>query len=126
MGRHKQPLELAILKGADRNHPERYRNDVPKSGYALGEPPEYMSEAAQAAWSELEACSLPGVLTGSDCFMVEISASLLAQYRGDPGAFLASKYSVLIGCLARLGLSPADRQKFGVSEPKPDNPFDKF
>lgn len=126
MGRHKQPRELALLKGADQNHPERYRDQVPKSSHALGDPPAYMSEAAKSAWRELAAYSLPGVLTGSDRFLVEIAATLLVQSRNTPETFAASKINVLIGCLARLGLSPADRQKFGVSEAQEVDEFEHF
>lgn len=126
MGRHKQPLELALLKGAARNHPGRYRAQVPKSDYALGDAPGYMSEAAKSAWSELAAYSLPGVLAGSDRFVVEIASTLLAEFRRDPVEFQVGKYSHLVGILARLGLSPSDRQRFEITEPEEPNPFDRF
>lgn len=126
MARHKQPAELAKLKGADRQNPQRYRKVPPKSADPLGKAPAHLSGAAAEAWVELEKCALPGVLTGSDRFVMEIAASLLAEFRRDRDEFKAAKYSHLISCLARLGLTPADRQKLGTEKPPEGNPFDEF
>ena len=126
MPRHIQPRELAELKGATKIHPERYRKTVPESEKALGLCPEYMAEDAQTAWFELESYALKGVLTGSDRFMMEITATLLAEFRRDPSEFQVGKYGQLNSCLARLGMSPSDRQKLGTEKAKDANPFDEF
>jgi phage terminase small subunit len=126
MANHKQARELAALKGATRRHPERYRDEVPKSGYALGDVPAHMTAEAQTAWLEIETYSLLGVLTGSDRFILEIACELLADFRAAPKAFKVGKFSQLISCLGRLGLTPSDRQRLGVVKPKEPNPFDAF
>ncbi|WP_019303621.1 hypothetical protein [Xanthomonas oryzae] len=126
MARHKQPDELARLKGADKQNPQRYKRQTPKSTVALGQPPNHLPEDVAAAWKEIETCALPGVLTCSDRFVMEIAASLLAEFRANRADFKAAKYSHLIGCLARLGLTPADRQKLGTEKQPEDNPFNEF
>ncbi|AKO18937.1 hypothetical protein [Xanthomonas oryzae] len=126
MARHKQPDELARLKGADKQNPQRYKRQTPKSPVALGQPPNHLPEDVAAAWQEIEKCALPGVLTCSDRLVMEIAGSLLAEFRANRADFKAAKYSHLIGCLARLGLTPADRQKLGTDKPPEDNPFNEF
>jgi len=126
MARHRQPEALAKLKGADRKNPQRYDKETPTSDLPLGTAPEHMSDEAQKAWFELESYALKGVLTGADRFVMEVASSLLAEFRSAPTDFKAAKYSHLIGCLARLGLTPADRQKLGTSKPAEGNPFDSF
>lgn len=126
MARHKQPAELAKLKGAAKKNPQRYTKDAPKSAKALGKPPAHLPEHVIVVWKELERCALPGVLTNSDRFVMEVAASLLAEFRLQRSEFKAAKYSHLIGCLARLGLTPADRQKLGTEKPAEGNPFDEF
>ncbi len=126
MARHKQPAELAQLKGADKKNPQRYTKAAPKSGKPLGKAPAHLPEDVAEVWRELEKCALPGVLTASDRFVMEVAASLLAEFRANRAEFKAAKYSHLIGCLARLGLTPADRQKLGTEKPQEGNPFDEF
>lgn len=126
MARHKQPDELARLKGADKKDPQRYKRQPPKSKAALGRAPDHLPPDVAEVWRELEKHALPGVLTGADRFVMEVAASLLAEFRECRTDFKAAKYSHLIGCLARLGLTPADRQKLGTEKPPEENPFNEF
>jgi hypothetical protein len=130
MGRHSQPDEIAKLKGADKHNPQRYRNIVPKSGWPLGEPPAEMSDEAQACWFEISAKAIPGVLTFSDTILLEMASDLLAEYRlvravpfeDRPKGmrFHSTDKTILIGLLARFGMSPSDRTKLGIEKPKDD------
>ena len=127
MARHKQPRELAELKGAHKHDPQRYKNTPPKNKHGLGDPPAHMEEKAKEIWYELLSHALPGVLTASERFVFEILSNLMAEYRADPKGFATMKYSTMIGCLAKLGLSPTDRQKLGVTkDDKPANEFEDF
>lgn len=126
MARHKQPAELAKLKGADKRNPQRYKTEAPKTGKALGKVPGHLPEEVSKVWKELEKCALPGVLTSADRFIMEVASSLLSEFRANRGEFVAAKYSHLIGCLARLGLTPADRQKLGTEKTPEGNQFDEF
>ncbi|MCI2243269.1 hypothetical protein L3067_01420 [Xanthomonas sp. PPL568] len=117
---------MAQFKGADKQNPQRYKRQPPKSKSPLGRAPAHLPEDVAEVWKELERCALPGVLTGSDRFVMEVAASLLAEFRANRAEFKAAKYSHLIGCLARLGLTPADRQKLGTEKPPEENPFNEF
>ena len=126
MARHAQPRELAEIKGATKANPQRYKKTTPESMQTLGLCPEYMAEDSKAAWFELETYALKGVLTGADRVLLEITSTLLSEFRRDPSEFQVGKYGQLIGCLARLGMSPSDRQKLGTEKAKDSNPFDEF
>lgn len=126
MARHSQPRELAELKGATRHDPQRYAKQVPKAAFALGQPPEHMDDDAKAVWFELETYALQGVLTCAERPVFEMLSTLLAQFRQGPYDFPANKMGHLISCLARLGMTPADRQKLGTSKTTEENPFDSF
>ncbi len=126
MARHRQPRELAELKGATKKDPQRYKKEAPKTGKALGKVPSHLPVEVAEVWKELEKCALPGVLTSADRFIMEVASSLLSEFRVKPGEFVAAKYTHLIGCLARLGLTPADRQKLGTEKTPEGNQFDEF
>jgi hypothetical protein len=125
MPRHRMPREIAELKGSVRANPHRYKNKPITSGLPLGDAPAHLSEATVKAWHDLEKNSYPGVLQGSDRFILELTAGLLAEFRSHPVAFTAGKYRNLISCLGRIGLTPVERQSLGVQLPG-INPFDQF
>jgi len=122
MARHRQPLELATLKGAVAKDPQHYRHEVPKSDLPLGDAPDHMTPEAAVCWCEISGCAIPGVLTNADRHILEITSNLLAEYRRDPDQFTVGKYAHLIGGFARLGMSPSDRQKVGAEKPKEEAP----
>ena len=124
MARHAQPRELASLKGADRKNPQRYRKDAPKSHMPLGNAPDHLTETQSGCWFELQSYALDGVLTGADRAMMELASKLLAESRENWVDFSAARMGHLVGILARLGLSPADRQKLGTEKAPDGNPFD--
>lgn len=126
MARHAQPREVAELKGATRKNPQRYRKTPPACEQPLGTAPDHMGEHAKACWFEIETYAPSGVLRGADRLLLEIASELLAEFRADPEAFPAARLGHLVGCLARLGMSPADRQKLGVEKAKEENPFAAF
>lgn len=126
MARHAQPREVAELKGATRKNPQRYRNDPPVSDLPLGEAPGHLTEAEAACWFELETYAPRGVLKGADRLLLEMTSVLLSEFRDHKRDFSAAKFSQLVSCLARLGMSPADRQKLGATKPADGNEFDEF
>lgn len=126
MARHPQPREVAKLKGADRIHPERYRKQPPTVEYELGDAPEHLTIEARKCWVEISTYAPIGVLKGADRITLELASNLLAEYRNNPSEFAVGKYTHLIGLLARLGMTPADRQKLGTEKPKEGNPFEEF
>ena len=115
-GPHTQPREVAVMKGALKTHPDRYRNAVPKNKRPFGHPPKHLPDAAKAIWFEFEEYSLPGVLTAAERPTFELLCLLFAEFREDPRKFPAPKLNTIVGCLGRLGMTPADRQKIVVVE----------
>lgn len=126
MARHKQPLELAVLKGADKKDPQRYAEETPKSDLPLGPPPDDMSESAKKVWYDLQKRAIPGVLTGAEHYFMMFASNLIAEYKSDPEGFSVGKYNHMFSALARLGFSPADRQKLSIKKPDTKNPFDNL
>lgn len=127
MARHPQPREVAELKGATKHDPQRYRKQPPKVEQPLGNAPAHLTDEAKAVWFEVETFAPKGILKGADRIALEMLANLLAEYRKAPTEFAVGKYTHLIGCLARLGMTPADRQKLGVEKQEDEgNEFDKF
>lgn len=126
MGRHKQPLELAEIKGLVAHNPQRYTKEPVKNAMPLGQPPDHLSKEAKRTWFELEAMVPAGVLTYAERAIMEILSNLLVEYRKDPPAFPSGKYVHLIGMMARLGMTPTDRQKIGVEKSPQADPMDEF
>jgi len=118
MGRLHQPVELARLKGADKKNPQRYRGEVPKHSDPVGEPPAHLSDKAQAAWQELVAKCIPGVLTKADELPLEMLANLLAEYREDPHGFPTSRWTALWAAFGKFGMTPSDRRTLAVEKPE--------
>jgi phage terminase small subunit len=117
---------VAEIKGATRKNPQRYRKETPDVVQPLGKAPDHMSDPAAACWFEISTYAPVGVLKGADRIMLELTSNLLAEYRESPDDFSVGKYTHLIGCLARLGMTPADRQKLGTEKKEADNDFDAF
>lgn len=124
MSRVAQPREVAELKGLVQHNPQRYRKQPAKSEFALGQCPDYLDDGSKAVWFELETYAAKGVLTGGDRMVLELTCALMSEFRDEPRKFAAAKIGHLISCFARLGLTPADRQKIGFDKPKEENPFD--
>lgn len=126
MARHSQPREVAELKGATRKNPQRYRKEPPTVEQELGQPPDRMTAEAKSAWFELSTYAPKAVLKGADRATLELLSNLWSEYIAGPKAFAVGKYTHLIGCLARLGMTPADRQKLGTEKQPEGNPFEAF
>jgi hypothetical protein len=67
-----------------------------------------------------------GVLTGADRHNVEIGARLLMEFRADPVEMPTSRVTLLNRILGQFGMSPSDRAKLSVPQPKPENPFSQL
>jgi hypothetical protein len=126
MPRHTQPREVAALKGATKHDPQRYKTEPAKSEFPLGEIPEWMGDEAKAVWFELETYAAKGVLTGGDRMVMATLCELFAEFKEDARKMPANRIGQMIGCMGRLGLTPADRQKVGFEKPPAGNPFEGF
>ena len=124
MARLPNPIEHQRLTGQDKVHPERYGKETPKSELPLGEYPQELATDPAQIWFEVSSLAIPGVLTGADRLMMEIACNLLSEYRKDPVGFAVGKYTHLISCLARFGMSPSDRTRLGVGKQDDEDDFE--
>ncbi|WP_347268817.1 hypothetical protein [Paracoccus sp. (in: a-proteobacteria)] len=125
MARPQTPLAKAVLTGADKHNPQRYRaRSEPKaSGRPLGKAPTYFTAMQRKAWA-LTADETPW-LTYEDRAATEIVALMRAQVMaGLPPDTPASFYSTYRMALSSLGATPVDRSK--VYQPPQDDGDDPF
>lgn len=113
MPRARKPTALHRLSGAIDHDPQRFRDRVnePVENRALGDPPLWLNAKQRACWGEIERISAPGVLCHGDRLAVEMTAVLLAAFRGLGPSFPDAKFRRLEALLGQLGLTPAARSK---------------
>lgn len=132
MARPKTPTNVLQLRGAFKKHPERKpaAGTEPELKADIGAPPEYLDSDIKALWHELVGQSCAGVLGDADRCILEIAATLMAEFRrggrdenGRP-LFTDARLSRLQAALGQLGMTPADRSKVKVPQKVPAaNPF---
>ncbi len=130
MPRPRTPEAKAKLTGADRKHPDRFRNrsEPKQSGKPVGKPPAYMSKECKGAWQDF--VSELGWLQWEDRGALENAALCRGQIReiamaGDP--IPASMLAAMNTAIGKLGASPTDRSKvFQPKDDDEDDPFAKF
>lgn len=130
MARPRKPTKILELNGAFKNHPKRgrARANEPVPNGPLGEAPSYLRGREKALWSELASIVPSGVLTIADRWLVEVACGLIYKRRrfgiGGRDGVTTGELSQLIQCLARMGMTPADRSKISVPKaPDTSNPF---
>lgn len=123
MPAQRTPTEVLERRGSFDVHPERRRDVGPKNDRPLGPAPARLKGKQLEAWNELVAAAPAGVLTAGDRAIVELAARLLAtSWRA---RLKGGEISQLRGCLASLGLTPADRSRVHAPT-KPDAGDDDF
>lgn len=119
----RKPLAAAIASGAFYKNPGRYKNRrEPVDDRPIGEPPEWLSPAAQTAWREL----VPDLPWLRYCHrgIVGLTAIQIAKMRtgelGIPGM------NLLRQCFGKLGATPADFSRVGWTPEGGDEDDDEF
>jgi len=77
-GRTPKPTALKVLAGNPGKRPLNRREPKPQG--AVGEPPEYLSDGAKAAWRLAVECAPPGLLTPLDSSILLIWATAADLY----------------------------------------------
>lgn len=119
MAKPRKPTNVLALKGAFRANPSRAkeRSNEPSPVGDIGPPPEYLSPAVAAAWTALVTHAHAGTLCASDREFMEYAAKIWAEIKAsetvDPK--LGIRFEA---CIAKLGMSPADRSRVSVIKPK--------
>ena len=91
----------------------------------IGPPPERLSDDAKEAWREIVDLAPPGVLARSDRLVIEIAATLLAEFRQGPAHPLGAGMSQnrlgrLVSILGDLALTPISRHRIMAAMPSDD------
>lgn len=102
--------------------PQRRRDEEPEANGPLGAPPESFSDELIVVWNELEGIVPDNVLARADRWTVELSCRMMLALR--KGNFRAAELNILLSCLSRMGLTPADRSRIAV--PKPTQETDEL
>ena len=125
MPRPRKSAKLLTIAGAFAKNPKRTRRDVEAAG-SIG-PWAERSTDPRVVWDELVAGCPPGILTAADRQALEYAARLVAEMRLEPMAFSASKGSLLVNLLGKLGCLPASRLQMSMPDSKEkDDPGEKF
>jgi hypothetical protein len=121
----RKSAQLHALSGAYTHNPKRRRRDLKASG-VIGLWQDRSCDPREI-WDELVAGAPAGMLTAADRPAVEYAVRLLADMRKDPTAFPASKGTLLVNLLAKLGCVPASRLQMAMPDVKDDHdPGEKY
>lgn len=112
------------MNGTAKNHPARIKareNEI-KNVNPIGEPPDYLSDEACAAWHQIVKESIDGVLGEADRIALEQCSKLYAKSRTED--LTGTEHTQFFRYLGQFGMLPADRAKIQVPQKKPENKFD--
>ena len=125
MPNHRTPSGKAKLTGADKNHPERFRDrNEPDGGPPIGDPPDCLSGEALKAWERFRA-ELPW-LVESDRAILTSACLLRGVIDADAAKVTVShfrEYRQTLGC---LGATPTSRSHVDQEGEDDDDPFAQF
>lgn len=124
MGRPRKPTAVLELTGAFEKDPQRRRPNEPKPTGPLGDPPVDFDDDLRALWDDLVRIVPARVLTLADRWFVELTVRTMRDVK--KGCALAADRNLLLSCLSRMGLSPADRSKIAVPKEKELDEFAKL
>lgn len=126
MGRNKTPSNLLELRGAMTAKKRRERAHEPAPNGEVGSPPEHLTDAQRAAWSEIKGNAPVGVFAKSDRIALELAAVLLTEFREDPKEMITSRMARLDSLLSRFGMTPSDRARVQVPEEQEPDGWDEL
>lgn len=118
MGRNRKPTAILDAVGAFIINPQRKRPNEPKSDRPLGTPPKYLSKEEKKIWKEIAKRLLPGVGLESDRDAFELMVKLTYRMRTNDPNMLGADRNLLVSLWSRFAMTPADRSKVTVDNPK--------
>lgn len=100
------------------------RESEPKPVALLGSAPEHLDKVQKGIWRELVGRVAPGVLFACDAYVVELTVRLTEKMRA--GQLTSSETGQYRGCLASLGITPADRSRVSVPATPQKSPLERI
>ena len=121
MARPRKPTGELELNGAFTKDPKRRnaRKHEPPPNGPIGDPPNHFDDNQRDIWHEMVDLVPPAVLAKSDRIVLEVIVVLLHKLR--EGVIRGAELNILTSCLARLGLTPADRSRVAAAPEKDEN-----
>lgn len=111
------PSAVKEARGCYIKNPGRRPQGEPQTGKGLGSPPACLSVEEKKVWKKIAAEIASGVLQSSDRTLFMLFTRLATKlYLNDP--LNGVEMSVLAQLGSKMGLSPVDRQKVVVNQPK--------
>lgn len=126
MGRPAKPNHLKLINGSAKHNPDRHRDDhlIPEpKKLDVGNPPRYFNKELKKVWREVKKIIPDGVAGDSDRISFEMLCLVIYRIRTSDD-FVASHFQQYIALSSRFGLTPSDRQKVKIPEPKKKSGFD--
>lgn len=123
MARNRLPLEKAIISGSAAKNPQRFRNRNVYTERPLGQPYPKMTELQKKIWHELDN-ELPW-LKASHRMMMRLTCVVLAKMESDKDVGV-STYRTASVLLSKLGATPVDESRVGVSFTTCDDGLEEF
>jgi phage terminase small subunit len=117
MGRPSTPTAVLDARGAFLHNPQLRRENEPKTARPLGPAPKWLSDDEKNVWKDLAKQAIPGVLMYSDRLLFEVLVCLVNQFRQGT-VMAASDKSMLVNLASKFAMSPSDRAKVQVEQPK--------
>ncbi len=119
----RNPLAKAQIMGADRKNPQRYRGRNNPACSPIGDPSAFLNDDQRKAW-DMFVAEIPW-LTASDRPLLELATVLRAGFNADAMTGI-NRLQVYSSVLSKLGATPVDRSRIGVTADEEDDPLDGF
>lgn len=107
--------EKSLKKNASRY---KARLNEPKPVALLGSAPKHLDAEQKRIWEEIVERVPEGILFACDAYVVELTVRLTQKMRD--GKLSASETGQYRGCLASLGITPADRSRVKAPPAPPE------
>ena len=123
-GRPRTPTNILKLRGADKNHPERFkeRENEPVNTNPIGKPPSYLDRKEKAVFRWIVKESVAGVLGEADRMAVSIASRLMHGFM--ESKLTGTELTQLNKLLGQFGMLSADRSKISLPGQEKKNRFD--
>jgi phage terminase small subunit len=111
------PNVVKDAKGSYLKNPARRPKGEPQTGKGIGDPPTCLSKDEKKIWKRIVSETAPGVLQSSDRSMFMLFVKLATKlYLNE--SMMVGEMQLFSSLGSKFGLSPCDRQKLTVEQPK--------
>jgi hypothetical protein len=122
----KRPTYMNVISGTYIKNPQRRAKGEPTPKGGIGKYPTEQNTVLPLVWDELVSVVCPGVLGDADRIWLERTCKLQAQSRRQGAEFSAAKEILLQSYLAKLGLTPCDRNRITAAPGDTREPGDEY